>query len=200
MTDSTATPALPADGAPAQATVDERLAALVQRVEGLAARLESLEARLATAGSPQPAPTRAPVAAVPAPASGDDLAQIRSVLQRLFAVAAAANLGDPDQLQEQFVLYKELVHHDRQGSPLLDGDLYKYKWMPFLGRWHDYLGADGALDSFQIERMMPERIEARTEVVKLHLVVRGGRRMSPPVQFRRDSAAGNGFRIEQMSI
>ncbi len=200
MTESTATPAPAEDAAPSHATVDERLAALVQRVEGLAARLESLEARLATAGSPPAAPARPVVAPVPVPAAGDDLAQIRTLLQRLFAVASAANLSDPEQLQEQFVQYKELVHHDRQGSPLLDGDLYKYKWIPFLGRFRDYLGADGALDSFQIERMMPERIEARSETVKLHLVVRGGRRMSPPVQFRRDSTVGNGFRIEQMSI
>ncbi|MBI5610305.1 MAG: hypothetical protein HY902_15620 [Deltaproteobacteria bacterium] len=198
MTESTATPAPPAEAAPLQATVDERLAALLQRVEGLAARLDSLEARLASAAVPPAAPRVA--APVPAPLAGDDLAQIRALLQRLFAVASVANLNDTEQLQEQFVVYKELVHHDRQGSPLLDGDLFKYKWLPFLGRWRDYLGSDGALDSFQIERLMPERIEARTEVVKLHLVVRGGRRMSPPVQFRRDAAAANSFRIEQMSI
>ncbi len=199
MTDSTIPEVATADTPVLQATADERIAALLQRVEVLAARVDTLELRLATAGS-LPVVVRAPIATPPAAVATDDLGQVRSLLQSLFVLAAGVNLSDPDQLQEQFALYKTLVHHDRQGSPLLDGDLYKYKWVPFIGRWADYLGADAAPGSFQIERMLPERIEARTETVKLHLVVRGGRRMSPPLNLRRDATVGNAFRIEQMSI
>jgi hypothetical protein len=69
-----------------------------------------------------------------------------------------------------------------------------------LGRYTDYLFTVDQPASFQIERMIPDRIDARTETIKIHLAVRGGRRMAPPVTLRRDPRFAGALRIEQMSL
>lgn len=181
-------------GAADPGTLPELLAA----VQALTQRVAVLEARLD--GSRTEAQPRASFAAPTVAPGADPLAEIKGLLRSLFALAGQTGSTDPEVLQAEFEAFKALVHRDRQGSPLLDGDLRKYKWATFLGRFQDYLTSPSAPDSFTLERAMPEHMDAKTEIVKVHVAVRGGRRMSPPVQFRRDPSAGNAFRIEQMSL
>lgn len=186
---------------PAAASLGE----LAQMVAQLSARVSVLEAQLQIQGPVEASlPVHAVVAAVPAvqplPVPSDPNAEVRSLLEQLFALALATDAQSEDAIVNQFELFRTLVHSDRQGSPLLDTDLRRYKWRPLLGRFTDYLFVVEQASSFQVERTIPERIEARTETIKVHLAVRGGRRMAPPVTLRRDPRFGGALRIEQMSL
>lgn len=195
---SVSTPAQVA--APPTATSAAELAKIVAQ---LSARVAVLEAKLQiqspaeeTLAAPIAVATAAPPIAVP----GDPNAEVRSLLEQLFALALGTDPLNEEAIANQFELFRTLVHSDRQGSPLLDTDLRRYKWRPLLGRFTDYLFAVDQAASFQVERTIPERIEARTETIKVHLAVRGGRRMAPPVTLRRDPRFGGALRIEQMSL
>lgn len=189
----------PVAAPPIAATIGD----LAQMVAQLSARVAVLEAKLQVPGPVQepvsPAVVTAaavPMAAVPT----DPNAEVRSLLEQLFALALGTDPHNEEAITNQFELFRTLVHSDRQGSPLLDTDLRRYKWRPLLGRFTDYLFAVDQAASFQVERTIPERIEARTETIKVHLAVRGGRRMAPPVTLRRDPRFGGALRIEQMSL
>jgi hypothetical protein len=177
----------------------ETVAALASQIEALQARVAALESRLPQ-GAAQPRVEAVAVASAAVPQPVDPLGQIKALLENLFALAAATTVEDSEAFDVRFEAFKALVHGDRQGSPLLDTDLRRYKFIPFVGRFADYLEHRDAPGSFQLERTMPAQIDARTETVKLHVLVRHGRRMSPPVSLRRDPRADGAFRIEQMSL
>lgn len=187
--------------APTSASAAPSLAELSATVAQLAARVAALEA--AQHGAQPVAPVTAVVAApvaAPRPAPVDAQAEVRQLLEQLFAVALATDPQDDEAIANQFELFRTLVHSDRQGSPVLDTDLRRYKWRPLIGRFGDYLFTADQPASFQIERMIPERLDARTETVKVHLAVRGGRRMAPPITLKRDPRFAGALRIEQMSL
>jgi hypothetical protein len=190
--------------APGAVAAPLTLAELAATVAQLSARVASLEAK--QPGEP-PAPTvAAPVAVVPPAAApvkavpADANLEVRQLLEQLFALTLATDHLDEEAIANQFEIFRTLVHSDRQGSPVLDTDLRRYKWRPLLGRYTDYLFTVDQPASFQIERMIPDRIDARTETIKIHLAVRGGRRMAPPVTLRRDPRFAGALRIEQMSL
>ncbi len=188
---------------PAPAVAAVSVGELAQMVAQLSARVAALEAKLQIQGpveEPLPAAPSAPPAWVPPAVAADPNVEVRSLLEQLFALALATDPQSDEAMANQFELFRTLVHSDRQGSPLLDTDLRRYKWRPLLGRFTDYLFVLDQAASFQVERTIPERIEARTETIKVHLAVRGGRRMAPPVTLRRDPRFGGALRIEQMSL
>lgn len=196
----------PAATAPAPGAVaaPPTLAELAATVAQLSARVASLEAKQSgEAAAPAIAapvavapPAAAPIKAVPADAN----LEVRQLLEQLFALTLATDHLDEEAIANQFEIFRTLVHSDRQGSPVLDTDLRRYKWRPLLGRYTDYLFTVDQPASFQIERMIPDRIDARTETIKIHLAVRGARRMAPPVTLRRDPRFAGALRIEQMSL
>lgn len=196
----------PAATAPAPGAVaaPPTLAELAATVAQLSARVASLEAKQSgEAAAPAIAapvavapPAAAPIKAVPADAN----LEVRQLLEQLFALTLATDHLDEEAIANQFEIFRTLVHSDRQGSPVLDTDLRRYKWRPLLGRYSDYLFTPDQPASFQIERMIPDRIDARTETIKIHLAVRGARRMAPPVTLRRDPRFAGALRIEQMSL
>ena len=190
----------PDPGATAAATAAD-VARLQAAIVALTERVTALEGKVGTAHGPVAAPVVA-LASLPVAQSArtDGISEIKSLIESLFVVALAAPAGDAEAMEAQFDAFKTLVHHDRQGSPLLDGDLRRYKFAPFVGRARDYLADASKPGSFQLERVLPDLIEARTESVKVHVTVRGGRRMSPPITFRRDAHCGGAFRIENSSL
>ncbi|MBM4343439.1 MAG: hypothetical protein FJ100_08690 [Deltaproteobacteria bacterium] len=179
-------------------------------LQGLAQQLAELAARVAALEAGRPA---APVAAavpvvaadvahvIPAAAPAvDGLTELRRLMQALLALGLESAGQEGAAADAQFEAFRALVHADRQNSPLLLIELRRYKWAPFLARVRDYLADPSAPGSFDFERLIPDRIDPRTEVVKAHVLVRNGRRMAPPVTFRRDAGAGGAFRIEAMSL
>ncbi len=200
MTDIAVPEATSAEAALPSTAVAPEVTALQAAVAALTERVTALEARLA--GSAVAAAPVAAVAAsaVAATASTDGITEIKGLLESLFVVALNTEITNHEVFDAQFEVFKTLVHHDRQGSPLLDTDLRRYKFAPFVGRARDYLTDAARPGSFQLERVLPDVIEPRTESVKVHVFVRNGRRMSPPISFRRDSHCGGAFRIENSSL
>lgn len=190
--------------APGAVAAPPTLAELAATVAQLSARVASLEAKQ-SGEAPAPA-VAAPIAVVSAAAApikavpADANLEVRQLLEQLFALTLATDHLDEEAIATQFEIFRTLVHSDRQGSPVLDTDLRRYKWRPLLGRYSDYLFTADQPASFQIERMIPDRIDARTETIKIHLSVRGARRMAPPVTLRRDPRFAGALRIEQMSL
>lgn len=181
------------------------LQALAAQVAALTARVAALEAAQPTGAAASPAPVvsaAAVVAAVAAPTAPlpDAVTELRRLMQALFALGLQTVGLEGEAAEAQFEAFKALVHTDRQGSPLLNTELRRYKWAPFVGRVRDYLADPASAGSFDFERLIPDRIDPRTEAVKAHVLVRHGRRMAPPVTFRRDPNAGGAFRIEAMSL
>lgn len=187
-----------------QAEIPSPAAAEAPSVRELMAKLDALSARVTALEAAGQAPTVvAPTVVAPAPAAApaaDGLTEIKGLLRSLFAVALATDASDDVKVADQFEVFRTIIHSERQGTPLLDSDLRRYKWLPLLGKARDYLSDASQPGSFALERVLPDRIDARTNSVKVHVVVRGGRRMSPPVTFKRDPAAEGAFRIENMSL
>ncbi|MSQ84202.1 MAG: hypothetical protein EXR77_15185 [Myxococcales bacterium] len=181
------------------------LQALTAQIAALTARVAALELASALVAVAQVAAPVAVAVAVVVPAlntapAADSVAEIKGLLESLFAIALNTDNSDTEASEIQFEAFRTLVHTDRQGSPLLNGELRRYKWQPFLGRSREYLADVSRPASFLVDRMAPDKIDARTETVKVHVAVRSGRRMSPPVTFRRDALANGAFRIESMSL
>lgn len=187
----------------AEATSTLSLQQLAEQVAALTARVAALESGRASASAPAAVPVVAAAIVVPAVSQAalpDAVAELRRLTQALFALGLQTVGLEGEAADAQFEAFKALVHTDRQGSPLLNIELRRYKWAPFVGRVRDYLADPVAPGSFDFERLIPDRIEQRTEQVKAHMLVRHGRRMAPPITFRRDLNAGGAFRIEAMSL
>ncbi len=166
---------------------DATLSSLAQEVAELRARVAMLEARL------QP-PAKSP-APVPVVAPSDPLESAKALVTSLFAVALnAAGLSDEDA----FLAFRDLVHADRRGTPLLDEELRSYKWRPLVQRCRQYLSKPEDPRSFYIERIQPEPITPQSEQVKLYL--RAEKRMPPPLTLRRDATASGAWRLEASSL
>lgn len=208
-----AVPSAPAPVDEGQAVTLESLAA---EVAALRARVEHLEARAPAGPAEIAAPTAAPaqVDAVQAPAATgetaanpslgarphDPQAEIHALLQVMFTLALHANPEDPDPavVERDFEQFRALVHHTRKGSPLLNQELFHYKWKPLCKRVKGYLANEADPTTFKVTSTQPDRIDARTESVRVF--VRADKRMPPPVLLRRDPDAGNAFRIDQSSL
>jgi hypothetical protein len=196
--------------APTPAVTLESLAA---EVAALRARVEQLEAR---GGEPMPTlasgavealPGEAPAAPTdraPAPVLGarphDPHAEIHALLQVMFTLALNADPEDPspERVERDFEQFRALVHSSRKGSPLLNQELFHYKWKPLCKRVKGYLSNHADPNTFQVTSTQPDRIDARTESVRVF--VRADKRMPPPVLLRRDPDAGQAFRIDQSSL
>jgi hypothetical protein len=166
---------------------DVTLETLAQEIAELRARVAALEAP----ARPQPAAVVAPPAAPPV----DAWDAAKATVTALFAVAVnAAALSD----DEAFLAFRDLVHADRRGTPLLDEELRSYKWRPLLSRYRQYLAKPEDPTSFAIERSQPESVTPQTEQLKLYL--RAEKRMPPPLTLRRDAQAGGAWRLEASSL
>jgi hypothetical protein len=163
------------------------LDALARELADLRARVAVLEARAPGVARPIP-PVSAPVQANPIEAAKETVAA-------LFAVALnQAELSEDDAFQA----FRELVHADRRGTPLLDEELRAYKWRPLVQRCLQYLSKPEDPKSFFVERCQPEAPGPQTEILKLYL--RAEKRMPPPITLRRDPSAGGAWRLEASSL
>ena len=119
----------------------------------------------------------------------------KATVTAVFAVALSAGVLADD---EAFLAFRDLVHTDRRGTPLLDEELRSYKWRPLVQRCQQYLAHPTDPASFVVERAQPEAPTAQTDVLKLFL--RAANRMPPPITLRRDSHAGGAWRLEASSL
>ena len=101
-------------------------------------------------------------------------------------------------VEADFERFRTLVHTERKNSPLLNQDLFRYKWLPLCRRLATYLADVQDPASFRITQWSPEVVDARTESVRLFL--RADKRMPVPVQVRRDALVGGQFRLDQSSL
>ncbi len=162
-------------------TLAQELAELRARVAGLEAQLQPGARPLVVA--PQQLPTQDPLEAA------------KAAVTALFAAALnAPSLPDEDA----FLAFRDLVHADRRGTPLLDEELRAYKWRPLLQRCQQYLARPADPSSFAVERAQPAVLTPQTEIVKLFL--RADKRMPPPITLRRDASAGGAWRLEASSL
>lgn len=161
------------------------LQSLAQEIAELRARILALEARA------PPAPESIPAAE----SQTDSLEAAKALVTALFAAVLAA---PPLAADEGFPAFRDLVHPDRRGTPLLDEELRSYKWRPLLQRYRQYLTKPDDPTSFIVERTQPEVVTAQTETVKLFL--RAEKRMPPPLTLRRDASAGGAWRLEGSSL
>ena len=161
---------------------------LAQELADLRARVASLEAQLQA--TPRPVVTPA-VTATPQ----DALEAAKATVAALFAVAINSAALDEEAA---FLAFRDLVHTDRRGTPLLDEELRSYKWRPLQQRHRQYLTQAADPASFVVERAQPESPGVQTEVLKLFL--RAEKRMPPPITLRRDAHAGGAWRLEASSL
>ena len=165
------------------------LEALALEVADLRARVATLEARLL----PVPRPAALPI--VPSTQPPETLEAARATVTALFAAALnAAHLPE----DEAFAAFRDLVHADRRGTPLLDEELRAYKWRPLVQRCQQYLGQPDEPASFVVERSQPETPSPQTDVLKLFL--RAEKRMPTPITLRRDATVGGAWRLEASSL
>lgn len=164
-------------------------------LQGLAQEIAQLRERIAVLEARQPQ-TRTPTPPLaPTPPSQTPLEDAKATVTALFAVALnAAGLTD----DEAFLAFRDLVHADRRGTPLLDEELRAYKWRPLLQRHLQYLAKPDDASSFVVERAQPESPTAQTETLKLYL--RADKRMPPPLTLRRDASVGGAWRLEASSL
>ena len=190
---------------PGALTLEQLAAAIL----ALQARVTALETRQGAAPAAE-APVVLPAVALPAtvtaeaptpaalPRLDDPVAEIRSVLRAMFDLALGCRDNDPADSEARFEQFKELMHHQRKGSPLLNMELQNYKWRPLVTRARLYLQKADDPASFAIVQMAPEKVDARTDSVRVFL--KADKRMPPPVTLRRDDAVGGAFRIETSSL
>ncbi len=164
------------------------LQSLAQEIADLRARVASLETQLQAAPRPvlKPAVTETPQ---------DALEAAKATVTALFAVAINGAALDEEAA---FLAFRDLVHTDRRGTPLLDEELRSYKWRPLQQRYRQYLSKTDDPASFIVERAQPESPGIQTEVLKLFL--RAEKRMPPPITLRRDAHAGGAWRLEASSL
>ncbi len=180
------------------------LQGLEAQVQALQARVDGLEAQLASRTPVSPVAAQvAPVAvaaAIATAAPADDQGTIAAQLTKLFAIAARSNPenANSDAALAEFEDFRALVHVDRKNSPLLNQELYQYKWRVICRRYAQYLTDIANPASFQITTQVPAVIDARTETVRVFL--RADKRMPVPVLFRRDPTQASAFRIDQSSL
>ena len=163
-------------------------------LQSLADELADLRARVAVLEARAPAVARqaAPVVAV---VHENPVEAAKQTVAALFAVALnQAELSEDDAFQA----FRELVHADRRGTPLLDEELRAYKWRPLVQRAQQYLSKPGDPKSFFVERCQPEAPGPQTEILKLYL--RAEKRMPPPITLRRDPSVGGAWRLEASSL
>lgn len=115
----------------------------------------------------------------------------------MFDLALGTDPDDTKAVEARFEPYRDLVHSLRKGSPLLNQELFNYKWRPLCTRVRLYLGSADP-GSFTIVQMAPEAVDQRTESVRVFL--KADKRMPPPITLRRDERAGGAFRIETSSL
>lgn len=163
-------------------------------LDGLALELADLRARVAELESRLPQTPRLVQAPAHVPLQ-DPLDAAKETVAALFALVLNARLLSED---EAFQAFRELVHTERRGTPLLDEELRAYKWRPLLQRGRQYLAKPADPASFVVERCQPEALGQQTEVVKLYL--RAEKRMPPPITLRRDASAGGAWRLEASSL
>lgn len=187
---------------------------LATELEALRSRVAELEAKLAAGpvvASPRAgrnaevtaAVVAAPVVAQTAIAStppADGRAEVQALVTAMFAAVVAARPENPDReaVEADFEQYRALVHTERKNSPLLNQDLFRYKWLPLCRRLPTYLANVQDPASFHITQWAPDTVDARTETVRLFL--RADKRMPVPLQVRRDPQAGGQFRVDQSSL
>ena len=127
---------------------------LVASLRALEARVAALEAAASVAAvpvaavapsAPDPVPVGPALPAVEAvadspspyapPARGTDpMADVRAVLRAMFDLALHTTITDSDSFEQSFEQFKELVHSERKGSPLLNQELRRYKFFPLCER------------------------------------------------------------------
>jgi hypothetical protein len=175
---------------------------LATELEALRRRVAELEAKL-TVGPAVVSAVAAPVVAkttiAPTPPA-DGRAEVQALVTAMFAAVVAARPENPDReaVEADFEQYRVLVHTERKNSPLLNQDLFRYKWLPLCRRLATYLADVQDPTSFCITQWAPEAVDARTETVRLFL--RADKRMPVPLQVRRDPQAGGQFRVDQSSL
>lgn len=175
---------------------DLTLESLAKELAELRMRVQFLESRLIAdkPTAPMPAIKASQVLEVPRIAM-PPMEAARTLLHSLFVTALRAESpGD----EEAFEAFRQLVHTDRRGTPLLDEELRSYKWRPLLTHCRQYLQKPEDPWSFVIERSQPEQVTEQTEVVRLYL--KADKRMPPPITLKRDVHANNEWRIEGSSL
>jgi hypothetical protein len=202
-------------------TVAAQPPAVASTLEDLAAEVASLRSRVALleaqAGIVPELATPEPIAIAPLPVAkvvselapadlsarpNDPMGEIKALLNTMFSVVLDSDPDNPDleRVDADFQRFLSLVHDSRKGSPLLNQELFHYKWRPLCKRVLAYLADPADPTSYKITQVTPsiDKIDVRSEIVRLFL--RTEKRMPPPLLLRRDSRAGNAFRIDQSSL
>lgn len=186
------------------------VASLGKEVDALRAEVAALKDELTSLISEE----RAPAASVPVPVAAAvaveaatepvrapidaTMAQIRGLLEKMFALACEADPGDQEARDEQFDRFLDLVHTDRKGTKMLDENLRAYTWHQMRRKVHIYLKDDNDPGSFAVTRTQPDPIDSSTVKVKLFLKART--RMPTPISVRRDAKNRDAWRIESSSL
>ena len=191
------------------------LPTLAAEVAALRQRVAALEAQLGPGTAQAAGPDAEAVTAQPAviavepladaevpqwlPARRDQpQAEVNALLAALFALCLKVKSQDLHESLNEFEQFKSLTHSARKGSPLLNQELFSYKWKPVVQRVGQYLSNPTDPTSFAVSSMQPTKLDNKTEQVRLFL--RAEKRMPPPITLRRDEQAGGALRIDAMSL
>ncbi|MSP90463.1 MAG: hypothetical protein EXR79_01435 [Myxococcales bacterium] len=176
----------------------EAAAGVARASAAVAAPVPTAAAEPLTVAAAGEAPTQAAGPYAPPGRSADPMADVRAVLRAMFDLALHTTITDSANLEQSFEQFKELVHSERKGSPLLNQELLRYKFFPLCERARSYLARADDPASFEIDKTTPDRVDGNTFAVRVFL--KADRRMPPPIALKRDERVGGAFRIENSSL